>query len=347
MQIFAPDYREKPSLYKRIQTPDEIVSSLEKSGFKASSRVLSSGLAAYADSSAGVSIRGVQPNHDASVSLVHARVEKGGWLDAADPQGVVIGKRLARTLGVKIGEEVVILTQGADGSMANELYTIRGVLGSVGDATDRGGVFMTQKAFRELMVLPEGAHQIMVRKPEGMELTQATAAVSALAPKVEVKTWKELNPTLASMLESTQSVVFAMFFIVYIAIGLVILNAMLMSVFERIRELGVLKALGMGPAKVIALIITESAVQMAVAMLIAGLLSIPGNWYLVNKGIDLGSLSGMSVAGIAWDPVMRSSVNANTYVGPIVALVCVVFVAVLYPALKAALIRPNRAIQHR
>ncbi len=130
---------------------------------------------------------------------------------------------------------------------------------------------------------------------------------------------------------------FTMFIIVYIAIGLVILNAMLMAVFERIREFGVLKAVGMGPGKVLGLILAESAVQTLVAIVVGVSVSIPGNWYLTTRGIDLGSLGGMSIAGVAWDPVMRSSVNTSTYVLPILVLVVIVFIAVLYPAFRSSL----------
>jgi ABC-type antimicrobial peptide transport system permease subunit len=134
---------------------------------------------------------------------------------------------------------------------------------------------------------------------------------------------------------------------IYIAIGILILNAMLMAVFERIREFGVLKAIGMGPAVVLRIILAESAIQTCLAVAAGVTLSVPLNWLLVTKGIDLSSLGNINVAGMAWNTTMKSSVGAGTYVGPVAALVIIVFFAVLYPALKAALIRPVAAIYHR
>ena len=82
-----------------------------------------------------------------------------------DAKGVVIGRRLAKSLGLEPGGEILLLTNAADGSMANELYRVRGVLRGMGDAIDRGGVFMNAGAWRTLLVVPDGAHQIIVRRP--------------------------------------------------------------------------------------------------------------------------------------------------------------------------------------
>ncbi len=82
-------------------------------------------------------------------------------------------------------------------------------------------------------------------------------------------------------------------------------------------------------------------------MIVGGTLSLPGIWYLSEHGIDTGKMAGISIFGIAWDPIWRASVNTNTFLGPVVTLVFIVSIAVLYPAVKAALIRPVEAMHHR
>lgn len=260
---------------------------------------------------------------------------------------MVIGRRLAKTLEVKPGDELVVLSQAADGSMANDLYTVRGVLMGVADATDRTAIFMNAKVFRELMVFSEGAHQLIVRRPDDVELEAAAAAVRGVTGDLEVKTWKELMPVVASMLESTQGLIVIVFFIIYIAVGILILNAMLMAVFERIREFGVLKALGVGPLRVVNLILVESAIQTVIAIVAGVTLAIPGMWYLGNIGINVGKLGGMSAMGLALRPVWYGIYDFDTLSGPLAMLVFIVFFAVLYPALKAAWIRPVEAMRHQ
>jgi putative ABC transport system permease protein len=346
LQVFAPGFRDNPSLYTRIRDPESLLEKIEDLGFRASARLLGGGLAAAGESSAGVSLRGVNTRRDPRVSDIHEHVARGDWLDAGRPKEVVIGRRLAHTLGVGPGDELVVLSQAADGSIANDLYRVRGVLKGVSDGTDRTGVFMTVEAFRDFFAMPEGAHQLIVRLPEGSGLAESAEAVRQVAAGLDVKTWRELMPTVASMLDSVRGLMMVVFFIIYIAIGILILNAMLMAVFERIQEFGVLKALGFGPGWVLGLILAESGVQTGLAVLLGLALSVPGLWYLIEVGINMGTLGGMSVMGLAVDPVWRAVVTNNTFKLPVLILLAIVTLAVVYPALKAAWIRPVEAMQH-
>ncbi len=349
MQIFAGDYLDKPSMYTMIKNPDALLTQLDEVGYPASARLLGGGLAAADEFSAGIALRGVDVSRDARVSLIGEKVAEGTWLDPADPHGVVVGRRLAKTLEVGPGDELVILSQAADGSLANDLYTVRGVLMGVADATDRTAIFMTAHAFRELMVFPQGAHQMVVRRPEDVGLETAAATVQRFSRDLgdlDVKTWKQLMPVVASMLESTQGLILVVFFIIYVAVGILILNAMLMAVFERIREFGVLKALGAGPLHVVNLILVESAIQAGVAIVAGVTLALPGMWYLSTVGINVGRLGGMSAMGVAMRPVWYGMYTVGTLSGPLIMLVVIVFFAALYPALKAAWIRPVEAMRY-
>src|SRR5215510_2423413 len=347
MQVFAGNYLDKPSIYTAIENPDTLLTQLDKMGYSARARLLGGGLAAADGFSAGVALRGVDVAQDAKVTLIGTKIADGTWLDPADLHGVVVGRRLAKTLAVKPGDELVILSQAGDGSLANDLYTVRGVLLGVADATDRSAIFMNAEAFRELMVFPKGAHQSIVRRPKNVELETAAATVKGYVGKLTVKTWKELMPVVASMLESTQGLILIVFFIIYVAVGILILNAMLMAVFERIREFGVLKALGMGPLRVVSLILVESAIQTVIAVVAGVTLAIPGMWYIGNVGINVGKLGGMSAMGLAMPPVWYGVYNSGTLSGPLVMLALIVLLAALYPACKAAWIRPVEAMRHQ
>ena len=146
---------------------------------------------------------------------------------------------------------------------------------------------------------------------------------------------------------SSQKHTWYILFNVVMAVGFLILNAMLMAVFERVREFGVLKALGVGPGSVFTLILIESAIQTGIAIGAGLLLSLPLLQYLSNKGIDLGLSSGIAIMGLAWDATLRAVVTPATMIGPVVMLLVVVGLAIVYPAFKAALIRPVQAMHHR
>jgi putative ABC transport system permease protein len=347
VQVHAPEYRDDPSLYSSIEDSDELLRRFDERGYPASARLLGFGLGAAEEASAGVQIHGIDVARDARVSRIAERIRAGAWLDPADPYGVVVGAQLARTLVVEPGDELILLSQASDGSMANDLYTVRGVLQGVSEGIDRAGVFMTEEAFRRFFAFPVGAHEIILRRPQGADLDAFAVEVRALAPDERVETWRELSPTLASMLDSARGLMVMVFLIVYIAIGILILNAMLMAVFERIREFGVLKAIGWAPTQVLLVIFGECAVQTALAVLVGFALAVPGLWYLATVGIDMGRLGGMAVMGLVMDPIWRGVVEPNVILGPLVTLLFIVGLAAIYPAAKAAWISPIRAIQHR
>ena len=136
--------------------------------------------------------------------------------------------------------------------------------------------------------------------------------------------------------------------ITYVAVAMVVLYSMLMSVFERIREYGIMKAIGVTPWQLTLLVYAETMVQVVVAGIIAAASGWAVAHYFQYHGIDLSAISGsISFGGVAMDPIWRASVTAEAVVVPIVFLFIVAAAAVIYPAIKAAIIRPVKAIYYR
>ena len=349
IQIHAQEYRDDPDLYKRIENADDLVHKLQQAGFYATQRIYGFGLAAAGSTSAGVQLRGVNLENEGTVTQIHKHVMKGSWLADTDPMGVVIGRKLARTLDIRPGDEVIFIGQASDGSMANDLYIVRGILKSIGEDVDRSGFFMVDRTFRELMVLPQGAHEIAVmRSDRSRDLQSATVQVAALAPGYEIMDWRQLRPTIARILDLADAQTIIMVLITYVAVAMIVLNAMLMSVFERIRELGIMKAIGVTPWQLMLLVYAETMVQVVMASIIA----LASGWsvahYFQHNGIDLSAISSsVSFGGVAMDPIWRAYVTTEALIVPIAFLFIIAAAAVIYPAIKAAVIRPVRAIYYR
>lgn len=349
IQIHAKGFRDDPDLYNRIHNAGVIVRKLQQIGFHATRRLYGFGLAAAGSASAGVQLRGIDLSTESTVTQIHHHVMHGEWLDAADPQGVVIGRKLARTLAVKPGDELIFVGQAADGSMANELYTLKGILKSVGEEVDRTGFYMNERAFRALMALPEGAHEIAVMRPDrSSDLKAAAARVAETAPEYETMDWRGLRPVIARILDLADTQMIIMVLITYVAVAMVVLNAMLMGVFERIRELGIMKALGVSPWQIMLMVYAETMIQVVMASVIASALGWSVSSYFQGNGIDLSSIAGgASFGGVAIDPIWNAYVTTKAVVIPIVFLFIIAALSVLYPAVKAALIQPVKAIHHR
>ncbi len=349
IQIHSKGWDKDPDLYKQVSKPAEVMAKLESAGFNAAPRVYGFALAAAGSASAGIQIRGVDVQRESEVTKIHKHVAQGEWVDPSDPYGVVVGRKLARSLSVNIGDEVVLVGQGADGSMANELYKVRGVLKTTSDAIDRAGFFMNVAAARELLVLSDAVHELaIVQTQASLPVAVAAEKVAEIAPDDVTKSWRQLQPMLARLIDMGDVGKYVMLFITYTAVAMIVLNATLMSVFERIREFGVLKALGVGPAQVGAVVLFESLIQVALASVLALGTGIPTSLYFQEHGIDLSNVAGVSsFAGMTMDPIWYSQVTLRSAVEPVVTLVVVVLLAAAYPGLKAALIRPIQAIHHR
>lgn len=346
VQVLSNGWLDRPSIHETVDDK-AILPKLDAAGFAASARLQSGGLAASGELSAGVALVGLDPERDARVLTINQSIAEGQWLDASDPHGVVVGRGLARTLSLKPGSELVVLSQGADGSVANDLFQVRGVLMSVASSTDRATVLMTDGMFRELMAFPEGAHRIVVRAPQGMDLDLATAEVAKLAPEATVKSWKQLNPFIAQMLDGVKVQIGIVYFVLYVAVAILVLNAMLMALFERIREFGVLKAIGYGPLQVFSLMVTEGMLQAVVAAVIGSVLALPVMAYLQTSGVDIGVLGGVSMLGMTMPTIWHGVYTLEGVRVPVIMLFAIVFASVLYPAAKAAFIRPVEAMHHQ
>jgi putative ABC transport system permease protein len=347
VQIFSEGWQDRPSLHEVVSDDVALLERLDAAGYPATARLQAGGLAASGDQSAGVAFVGLDPARDAKVLSVHEAVADGQWLDPTDPHGVVVGRGLARSLGLKLGSELVVLSQAADGTVANDLYVVRGILLSVGSAIDRGTVFLTEGAFRELFAFPDGVHRIVVHQPADQTLEGATEAIAALAPGLEVKSWKQLNPFIAQMLDAVRVQMAVVYVVMYVAVAILVLNSMLMAVFERIREFGVLKAIGYSPGRVWLMMVAEGLLQACVAAALGCLLALPFMAYLQAVGLDVGRLGGVSMMGMTMPTIWRATYTLDLVSVPIFMLFVIVFLAVLYPASKAAWIRPVEAMQHQ
>lgn len=349
MQIHARGYRDDPDIYTTMPDSTALLDKIRQQSFHASARYFAVGLMATDDNSSGVQLRGTDLIHEPQVTQIHQHVMIGQWLDNDDPFGVVIGKKLARLLDVKIGSELVYIGQTADGYMANEILKVRGILKAVAANIDNAGVFLPEQTLRELLNLPVGAHEIVImRADRSSDLDLAKQQITALAPNYETLDWRELMPVIARFLETADVQTLIMLIFTYIAVASVVLNAILMSVFERINEFGIMKALGVSPAQCVALIYAEAMLQTLLACILGLGFGWWASYYFQIHGMDMSNLSGdVSFAGIALDPVWYAYVTPEVLLNPIIFLLLIAMLAAIYPALKVARIRAVDAIHYQ
>jgi ABC-type lipoprotein release transport system permease subunit len=357
IQVHAPSYYPNRSIYQTLggrQGTDvgALLADIAADPriYAASPRVYGYGLVSATHQSAGAEILGVVPSQEQKVTVLQTRMVKGSYLTEGMPKGIVMGNKFATTIGVGVGSEIILLTQAADGSMGNDLYTVVGLFHTGIDAIDRGLVLMSLASLQELLRLPPvRIHEVGIKLHAITEATATAAALGGQLSKnlpVRVRAWPELVPELADYVQFNRGVTFILFFIFFLLAVIGIVNTMLMAVIERTRELGMLMAVGMRPVQVVGLILAEAAGLATASLVLGAVVGAPLLWYLQVHGLNLGGAGDdVSLAGVVVGQHWYGQQDFSTYSQAALGLAITALVSALYPALRAARFRPTEALR--
>ena len=347
VQVHAQGYRADHSIYKALNEPDLILQSAKQKNVAAAPRRYGYGLVAVGTKSAGARFWGVEPASERTTFDLSQHLQEGRFLSETTQRGVVLGQKLARSLQAQIGSEIVVVVQAADGSLGNDLYTVTGILKAAGDSIDRNAALIHAADFVELFVSGERIHEVALNSrgmvsPEGL-----TALLSIAAPEEEIKSWRQLMPEVSDMINLFDAFIWIFGLIFLLAAGMGVMNTMLMATYERIREFGILKALGATPWGIIRDVAAEALMLAALGTILGTILGLAGSYYLQEVGLDLSIFAGTySVGGVAFDPIWRATISPKMVFIPVVLMLIIGLLASLYPAALAARLDPVKAI-HR
>jgi len=341
-QLHAPGYLSDRSLYKRIAHPRSVLQALGEHSIGAAPRTYGYGLVSRGTKSAGALFQGVEPAMETAAFELAGHLAQGTFLAPAAHKGLVLGRKLAKSLNAEVGSEIVVLVQAADGSLGNDLFTVVGILGAVGEAIDRNAAMMHLDDFRQLFAMPEGIHEIAVNTRGRLPLDALVETLSRLAPGDEVRTWRRLLPTFSDMIElsGVSMSIFGAIFL--IAAGLGVMNTMLMATYERAREFALQKALGATPWRIVRDVTFEAWLLACVATMFGTLAGLAASFVLQTTGLNTASLAGeTTISGVVFDPVWRADLTVRTVVWPVFMMWAVCVLAALYPAAMCARLDPG------
>ncbi len=346
-QVLNQDYNDSPSLYESVENSDKIMEQLRAvSGVKAvTARVETAGLFSVDNRTAGGQLTGVIPEHEKEVASLVGTISEGSFLGKTkDPEAlpIVLGDGLAKRLKVKLHGEVVFMGQGADGSTAAELYEVVGLIDSGIHEMDASMAFIRLSDAQELLVLGDKVHRIVGR-------VQSERVLSGLDAKVDLpegdvlQTWEQIMPEVSRGIEQDREGSVVILYIILFMVVLGIVNTLMMSVYERTREFGVMKALGTPGWQIILVVICEGA---WLAILGVGLGTLLGTLLILSlQDVGLQMLdqpvefAGMQILKIY---------PANTMLGNVTYPVIIAVSSVLgsiWPAWRASRLDPITALR--
>jgi ABC-type lipoprotein release transport system permease subunit len=328
-----------------LDNPEELAAQVRGlDGVEAASPVLwASGIVSTREESVGVRVFGIDPLSD-----VHARIRDGlaagEYLQPDDRSGVLLGQRLAESLGVTVGDQISLLVNTADEAPDEATFTIRGLYATGVPVYDDTTIFLPlSKA--QAFTHTEGRASMILVLLKDRELADGLAE-ALRTPGYTVLTWREMNQVILQAIQAGMGMLYIMYLVVLMVVAVVIANTLLMSVFERIREMGILSALGMKGREILLMFLVEAGLLGAVGVVLGVVLGSLGVFYLSRVGWHLGDMATMTTVSAAYSDTMYARFAPAETIAVAIAAMVIILLASLYPARFAARLQPVDALRN-
>ncbi|MBI3550374.1 MAG: ABC transporter permease [Elusimicrobia bacterium] len=309
-------------------------------------RIKLTGIVSSKHDSLGVLLIGVDSALDQRVTTMHTYTSQGKYL-SGKPREIFIGSLLADLLKVKVGDDVVVMAQAADGSMGADRFKLVGLYHTGSGTFDGQLAYVDLKSFQEMLAMDGKANDVVIRlKEPDNQPTERAAITAALAGlPVQVLGWGDVDHELVGIQTYQNAILNIMLLIVFTIVALGILNTLLMSMFERIREFGVLKAIGAKPGWILRLIILEACLIGTVGAVFGlGLgCAMIKHYGRVGLELPLGEAIGYF---IPFDSILYLKFNWGMHLRALSAVLVVCILSGLPPALRAARLKPAEGLRH-
>jgi ABC-type lipoprotein release transport system permease subunit len=346
IQIHYKDYRENPTIYKTIDNYEQVGERISqvKGVEKWAPRLFSAGLVSVKDKSAGAQIIGIDPILEEKATNFGQKIIKGKSFSELHSHEAIIGKGLLKILDADIGDEIVFVSQAADGSIANDVYTIIGSLESGDVISDRMSFYLHLQDAQELLALQNRVQEITI-------IASSMNIVRELVKKVEntlnnsdleVAPWQVFAESFYQAMQVDKKGMWIMLFVIIFIVAVGVLNSVLMSVLERRREYGLLKAVGTKPFDIFFLVLYEVNVLALFSIILGAVIGVIINYILSVYGITLPEP--MTYGGVEFQK-LRSTVNLRCLYLPALTVILAASIISIFPALNAAKTEPAKSMR--
>ena len=350
VQVHSPGYREKASRLPLLPLEDagavvEVVS-LQPKVVAAAKRINTPGIVSSRQGAYPVAITGIEPEIEAPLSIQAENISEGRFLLEGEGDALLIGRGLADVLDIGVADRVTLAGRSRNESMRQHPMTVVGIYDLGMPDIEKSMVYITLPEAGLLYNLRDGATEVTLFLERVGQEGKVVAELEAGLPGYDVDSWETLRPEFRQTMETKAA--FTSFFgiIVVLIASIGILNLMMMAVFERTREMGVLAALGMKGRQIMALFLLEGTMIGILGAVIGCLLSAVLLWWLSQVGIDFSAAQGMGELTALMGDRVYPTVYAVDIISRGILVAVVAALASLYPAWQASQQQPAEALHH-
>ncbi len=347
------EYLDAPRLSKTVQGTDSlrVVALAEPGVTRAVERIAGQMMLNTAWESRGAGFIAVDPDvEDTTTFTVLGAIVEGEPFTSANDGGLILGERLAANLGVELGDKVVYTMTARTGEIVSGLARVSGIVRTGAPSVDGGLSLLPIDAVRTVLgYAPDEATQIAVFVDDQRKADRVAERLQAgVGPGVSAHPWHEIQRELAAFIALKVGGARFMEALIAVLVAAGIFNTLFVSVMERLREFGIMMAIGWSPGRLFRLVVLESAWLGVLGLLSAALITALPYWYLATKGIDVSGITGPTtteVSGVAMPATFRVGIFPEHAVVIAVAALVATLLAGLYPAWKAGRVDPVETIK--
>ncbi len=354
IRLLNPDNRVDPSIENRLTEPDTIINSITPvlpPGTGIAKRIKVDGMLSTSREHVGISLVGIEPSTESGVSFIGKGVTSGRMFDKDESNSLVIGKSLLEKINGKLGRKVVLMSQNHEGENVSRAFRIRGVFQTELAATEKTYVFAPLAAIQDMLGVQDGVTEIsLVFEQQPGQRADLAPLVTKLNQRIKKHNiialdWRQMLPAMSAYLEMYNGYMLIWYIIVFIAMGFGLVNTMLMAVYERMREFGLLRAMGMRSSRIIRMVIGELLLLLAIGVLVANGAALVILKVWLQSGIDLTVFAqGTELWGI--DRIIVPLLTWWDILSANAVVVVLGLLVGLYPALRAARFTPIETMRH-
>ena len=341
IQVYGENFKDTGLIDDYIKNSLIIEKFLQNSIYadKWTQRITTSGLASVARSTTSVAIIGVDPIREIEVSRLGTFIIDGQWLEGGN-RGVILGSSVADNLEVEINDKIVFMTQGPGGSFVSEAFRLRGILHSGIPDIDKTVALIAINPMQSWLGIEDGATEIVIIASSFEDVDFLVDDFkNEFGSSIDARAWYQENPLINQMLGMQTAASSIMISVVVALVLGQLINTMFMSLYDRIREFGVMEALGSQRLNLFAMLITESMLVVFIGGLIGYGIAYVAVLYTAEVGIDL-SLFGDTLGSLYVDSVLRPSIDLNSTILVFIAILITSILAGLFPAWRATKLNP-------
>jgi ABC-type lipoprotein release transport system permease subunit len=350
IQIHAEGYRENVDSSPLLPLPDDVAAvqtvAQHPSVISASRRIQTGGLASNHEGAFPISIIGIEPEVEAAVSLIAQHTDDGRYLASTDRDAILIGRGLADAMGVGVGDRLTLVGSDIHKENRQRSMTVAGIYDLGMTSIEKQTVYITLGEAQSLYGLPDRSTEIVVNLDSVGREDEIVAALAPALPGFEVESWAENYPELEAALSSKGAVMNIFGVIIILIAGIGILNLLLMAVYERTREIGLLGAMGLKPRQIAALFILEGGLIGIVGAAAGVLLGIVLNGGLGRIGLDFGSYANVTEYMALITGKVYPTLGLSKVVPRALTVIVISLLAAAIPAMEASRREPAQALHH-